>query len=242
MVLARKRRSWQMLLPHIGDLPLGTYCFRNSITSASACASSTVDAFTRSIRPLRPCVPLFQRPSRRAWRRSGGSRRPGLRSRRAQLRVGDDDGDLDDAVGVRESPVISQVDPDQVLVALLNGPRRGSMDSGTPEDSCPSRGRFSQVYTSHPCKLAPPLLPLAFALALVAVLVVKFWLATRTDAPCGAPPRRGTAVCSRNHRPGGAPASRRLHARPKGRFGLLEHGVRRRGAAGLDASRRHRLR
>ena len=37
---------------------------------------------------------------------------------------------------------------------------------------------FSQVYTSHPC--TPPLtLTLVFAAALVASLLVKFWLATR---------------------------------------------------------------
>ena len=48
-----------MLLPHIGDLPRGTYFFKNSITWASAWASSMVDALTRSIRPLRPWVPLF---------------------------------------------------------------------------------------------------------------------------------------------------------------------------------------
>ena len=48
-----------MLLPHIGDLPLATYGCRKAMICASACASSIVDAFTRSISPLRPCVPLF---------------------------------------------------------------------------------------------------------------------------------------------------------------------------------------
>src|SRR5256885_2190628 len=41
-------------------LPLGTYCERNLINAASASASLVVDALTRSIRPLLPCVPLFQ--------------------------------------------------------------------------------------------------------------------------------------------------------------------------------------
>ncbi len=55
-----KRRSWQIELPHIGDLPAGTQRFRKASSSASAWASVSVDALTLSIRPERPCVPLFQ--------------------------------------------------------------------------------------------------------------------------------------------------------------------------------------
>ena len=60
MPLARKRRSWQIELPHIGLLPAGTYCLSHSTTLASASPSVTVEALTRSISPLLPCVPLFQ--------------------------------------------------------------------------------------------------------------------------------------------------------------------------------------
>src|SRR5438874_1840820 len=60
MPRAMKRRSWQIELPHIGDLPAGTHCFRKAISCSSAWASFTVEALTRSIRPERPCVPLFQ--------------------------------------------------------------------------------------------------------------------------------------------------------------------------------------
>ena len=42
MKLAKKRRSWQILLPHIGDSPAGTHCERKSIVAASACASVVV--------------------------------------------------------------------------------------------------------------------------------------------------------------------------------------------------------
>src|SRR5471032_3165164 len=54
-----KRRSWPMVLPHIGDLPFGTHRRMKAISASSASASVTVDALTRSIRPERPCVPLF---------------------------------------------------------------------------------------------------------------------------------------------------------------------------------------
>ncbi len=55
-----KRRSWQIELPHIGDLPAGTQRLRKASSSASACASVSVEALTLSIRPERPWVPLFQ--------------------------------------------------------------------------------------------------------------------------------------------------------------------------------------
>ena len=48
-----------MELPHIGDLPLGTYCFKNASICAVATVSSKVEAFTLSIKPLRLCVPWF---------------------------------------------------------------------------------------------------------------------------------------------------------------------------------------
>ncbi len=55
-----KRRSWQIELPHMGDLPAGTQRLRKASSSTSACASVRVEALTLSIRPERPWVPLFQ--------------------------------------------------------------------------------------------------------------------------------------------------------------------------------------
>ncbi|MCY1369187.1 hypothetical protein D9M69_562110 [compost metagenome] len=55
-----KRRSWQIELPHIGDLFAGTQRLRKASSSASACSSVSVEALTLSIRPERPWVPLFQ--------------------------------------------------------------------------------------------------------------------------------------------------------------------------------------
>lgn len=55
-----KRRSWQIEFPHIGDLPGGTCSARNAAICAAASASVTLDARTRSMRPERPWVFLFQ--------------------------------------------------------------------------------------------------------------------------------------------------------------------------------------
>src|SRR5262249_24046933 len=57
---ARKRRSWQIELPHIGELFAGTCVVRNSSAMDSACASDSEDALTRPTRPVFACVPLFQ--------------------------------------------------------------------------------------------------------------------------------------------------------------------------------------
>src|SRR5471032_870905 len=54
-----KRRSWPMVLPHIGVFPFGTHRRMKALSASSASASVTVDALTRSTRPERPCVPLF---------------------------------------------------------------------------------------------------------------------------------------------------------------------------------------
>jgi len=51
---ARKRRSWQMLLPHIGEAPAGTCRARNASVSRSASDSVTRLARTRVNRPLAP--------------------------------------------------------------------------------------------------------------------------------------------------------------------------------------------
>ena len=60
MYFTKNRRSCPMLLPHSGALPLDTYWLKNLMSCAWASSSVTVDALTLSIRPLRPCVPLFQ--------------------------------------------------------------------------------------------------------------------------------------------------------------------------------------
>ena len=49
-----------MVLPHMGEQPLGTYCDKKAISWSAASSSVSVEAFTLSIKPLRPCVPLFQ--------------------------------------------------------------------------------------------------------------------------------------------------------------------------------------
>ena len=51
---ARKRRSWQIELPHIGDALEGTCCARKANACASTVASSWTDAFTLATSPLLP--------------------------------------------------------------------------------------------------------------------------------------------------------------------------------------------
>jgi hypothetical protein len=50
-----KRRSWQMLLPHIGDTPGSIQRDRKSTVCLSACAAVIVLARTRAARPDAPC-------------------------------------------------------------------------------------------------------------------------------------------------------------------------------------------
>jgi hypothetical protein len=57
---ARKRRSWQMLLPHIGERPGSAQARRNSSVSRSAAAVSIRLASTRAINPELPCCLRFQ--------------------------------------------------------------------------------------------------------------------------------------------------------------------------------------
>jgi hypothetical protein len=54
-----KRRSWQMELPHIGDLPDGTQGARKSSNACSALSSDQGETRTRSISPERLCVLWF---------------------------------------------------------------------------------------------------------------------------------------------------------------------------------------
>ena len=54
MYFAMKRRSWPIVFPHIGAIPALMYFLRKAMHSASTAASSSVDAFTLSIKPERP--------------------------------------------------------------------------------------------------------------------------------------------------------------------------------------------
>ena len=57
---ARKRRSWQMLLPHMGDVPAATSGVRNSSVRASASATLTLLPRTRASSPDELCCLWFQ--------------------------------------------------------------------------------------------------------------------------------------------------------------------------------------
>ncbi|MCY1545219.1 hypothetical protein D9M68_811490 [compost metagenome] len=48
-----------MLLPQIGDLPLGTHCSRKAMVCASASAMLMTLSRTRWVRPLWPCWRVF---------------------------------------------------------------------------------------------------------------------------------------------------------------------------------------
>src|SRR5260221_12849191 len=60
MSRARKRRSWQIELPHIGEVLPGTCCARTASIRSSTSASSNRDDLTLSISPVRAWVLLFQ--------------------------------------------------------------------------------------------------------------------------------------------------------------------------------------
>jgi len=62
MYRARKRRSWQIELPHIGEVFSGRYWTRKAMSSASTSASLCLAAFTLSINPVFLCVDLFLDP------------------------------------------------------------------------------------------------------------------------------------------------------------------------------------
>ena len=60
MYLAKNRRSWQMLFPHIGEV-FAPICFcRNSMVCSSATLSVIFEFFTLSIKPYRPLCLWFQ--------------------------------------------------------------------------------------------------------------------------------------------------------------------------------------
>ena len=98
---ARKRRSWQMLLPHIGDEFGSTSTLSNSIVRFSALAIVYLLSRTRSMRPEAPCVRLFQSSmaSSTSVRLVDRDDRPFADE--IEVRVGDDGGHLDDHVRCR---------------------------------------------------------------------------------------------------------------------------------------------
>ena len=218
-----------MLLPHIGLLPLGTYCFRKAITCVSAAASSTVEARTRSVRPLLPCVPLFQlsMPSSTASLWCTANTGPSTRTR--DLRVGHDDGDLDDAVAVRAA---GRSFPGR------SRPGCARWGSNRCRSWCLARVKAPDSGPSlHSRPMHPTSFTLAFAAALLLSLAVKFWLTTRQMRHVAAHRDQVPAAFRRHGDAAGAPQGRRLHA-GQGPLRAAGHRLRRRRAAGLDAARR----
>jgi hypothetical protein len=222
-----------MLLPHMGLLPLGTYCFRKAITCLPAAASSTVDwphAVDQAALAVGALVPVVHAVEHGV----------GLvhREHRAfdphgQLRVGHHHGDLDDAVGVGERPVISRSIQIRFW-SLLAARCRSWWDAAVPKPT--PKAILAQAYTRGPCKF--PLSTLAFAAALLLpALAVKFWLATR---------QMRHVAAHRHQVPAAFAATVTLEAHQKaadytlakGRFGPAEHRLRQRRAAGLDAAGR----
>src|SRR3989344_1427798 len=166
-----------MLLPHIGAVPLGTYLLRKAMICFSASSSVTVEAFTLSMRPLRPWVPLFQAsilPSSSSdwWIAKTGPSMRGSRLGPVTMT----------AISRRRSvsgarPVILQSSPTRVWSDLASAGGVGLLASnmarivadGLNSPLMPTSDAFSPALA----------LTLAFAAALTLGLVLKFWLATR---------------------------------------------------------------
>jgi len=102
-----KTASWQMLLPHIGELPPLTRPARNS--SVRCCASATLVrlARTRASRPraVLALIPVVHAREHFIGLMDGEHRAIGDE---IQLPVGHHGGDLDDRIGVGFRPVISR--------------------------------------------------------------------------------------------------------------------------------------
>src|SRR5574343_88473 len=239
MWLARKRRSWQMLLPHIGLLPAGTYWARNSITRASASASDTSLALTRSIRPLLPWVPLFQlsMPSSTAsvwWMANTGP----------STRMASVGSVTTTAISMMRSlsgfrPVISRsihtrfcsllrsagVSGVTVVASLMvfpSGSTRHCPATYTAgHDRLDLRRQRHRAVLCLPARLHPGQL-LAHGAA---------------DPPRGVAPRPRARALRRPHRPGRPPQGRRLHHR-QGALFAAGRGLQRGAAAGLDPAGR----
>src|SRR3990167_5225940 len=174
MYLTRKRRSWPIELPHIGEPLAGTYCLRKVINCSWACSSVVVDALTLAIRPLLPCVPLFQASilSSKAslwWiTRTGPSMR---HSRLGPVTM--------TAISMMRStsgsrPVISQSSQTRFLSDLLKGVLVSAMPRIVAYRL--NSHAMTELFASNP---APLTTTLVFAAALTLSLLLKFWLASR---------------------------------------------------------------
>src|SRR5574343_783879 len=228
MWLAMKRRSWQIVLPHMGEPRAGTYWARKASIWAAALASSTVEALTRSIRPLRPWVPLFH--ASMASRTSslwctaitGPSTRTVIWGSVTTTAISM----MRSVAG--SSPVISMSSQTRFWslrgrVSLLMGSpcRPGFSDIGLGGESRdvrqPAHPRLHRG-PGHVAGAAP--------------------LAVEPPDPPRRPPPRGPARRLRRHRERrGPPQGGRLHHRPPAP-GHLGGRLGRRGAAGLDAAGR----
>src|SRR5574337_263470 len=216
MCLARKRRSWQMLLPHIGLLPAGTKRFRKSRTRRSACASSTVEALTRSTSPLLPCVPLFHASIASSTASLWCTASTGPSTRRVSCASVTTTATSMMRSVAGFSPVISR----SIHTRWLSS--RGSVSSlvagmglfrlGRPADSRPT-------YTC--CRMAPAdTITLAFTAALLLSLATKFWLATRQMRHVAAHRDRVPAAFA-GHVSLSAHQRAADYTLAKGRFGLI---------------------
>ncbi len=133
---ARKRRSWQMLLPRIGEAPACASGARKASVRCSAMAVVMVLDFARAVRPELPCwrgVPLVHLSQHFV----------GLVDRQVrslgdhlEILVRDDGGDLDDVIAVGLEARHFEIDQDQVLGA---GHRRSVLFSVMARECTPSR-------------------------------------------------------------------------------------------------------
>ena len=234
--LARKRRSWQMLLPHIGDLPLRHVALQEVDQSrARRAASSTVDALHAVDRGRcgRGCR-LFQASMRVQHGVALVHREHRAFDADRQLRVGDDDGDLDDAVALGAQAGHLEVDPDQVGVVRgevrSSGHRRDRKRARRRTPTLSAMNPPSSDAASSPPRWSPR--PGCQALA-------------RDAARCATSRAHRDAVPAPFATPSTLAAhqqGRRLHARHASAFGQWQMAFGAVAAARLDAARRPRPR
>ena len=228
MWLARKRRSWQMLLPHIGDFARrarsaasGTRSWRRGRRLVDRRGADAVD------QPAAPCVPLFQAsmPSSVASLWCTEHRALDARGRGSVTTTAIS---MMRSVGRQAGHL--EVDPDQVLVA---GQARVSRRShgGSQGGFRRGPGRHSTaVPTPRPMPRHHPASPRCSSDRWPLRLA-----GDAPDAPCGAAPRRCRPL--RGHHPAGrAPAAADYTlAKPASAAGPPPGAAR---ADGLDAAGR----
>ena len=157
--------------------------------------------------------------------------------RGASCGIGDDHGDLDDAVALGRQAGHLEVDPDQVLVAL--GERQRGSVVGHGGSACGSMPRHSgSAYTCGRCSRTSDLAVRRRAAS--PRWRSKLWLADAPDAPRRAAPRRGAGRVRRHASRSQAHQKAADYTLAKAPLRPADHGVRRRRAARLDAARRAR--